>query len=440
MPWKQWLKKLIKKFRRERTPPILQMDSAECGAVALAIIMAYFGRYVPLSEVREACDVSRDGSKAINIIKAARRYGLDAHGMQLNLDNVQLLPPPFIIYWQFNHFLILEGFEGDHVYLNDPATGPRTETIEEFSRSFTGVALFMTPNVHFLPGGKAEPGIFKLLWQYLAGSHGSFFYIIFVALSLALPMAGLAFLTKIFLDNILLGGQHDWLPGLLLAMLGAALMMGALTWLKRYYLIRLYMKLKLSGALKFFWRLLHLPLSFFQQRASGDIAERVEAHSYLANTLADKMTHNIAGLLTMLVLGAAMLLLSVPLAIINLAMALINFLLLWMVSRRNADLSKRFAQTAGKLSGIEMNGIQIIETLKANAVEDQFFNYWAAVHAQKISCEQRMEISEEILKILPVLLPGIKYRCVTGDRLLAYFKRHAHAGRVNCSAIIDDGF
>ena len=286
MQWKQRLKKMIKRSRRERTPAILQMDSAECGAVALAIIMAYFGRYVPLSEVREACDVSRDGSKAINIIKAARRYGLDAHGMQLTMDNVQLLPPPFIIYWQFNHFLIVEGFEGEQVYLNDPATGPRTETIEEFSRSFTGVALFMTPDADFRSGGKAEPGIFKLLWQYLAGSRGSFFYIVFVALSLSLPMAGLAFFTKIFLDNILLGGQRDWLPGLLLAMLGSALMMGALTWLKRYYLIRLYMKLKLSGTLKFFWRLLHLPLSFFQQRASGDIAERVEAHSYLANTLA----------------------------------------------------------------------------------------------------------------------------------------------------------
>ena len=167
------------------------------------------------------------------------------------------------------------------------------------------------------------------------------------------------------------------------------------------------MKLKLSGTLKFFWRLLHLPLSFFQQRASGDIAERVEAHSYLANTLADKITNNIAGLLTMLVLAAVMFLLSAPLAIINLAMTLINFLLLWIVSRRNADLSKRFAQAAGKLSGIEMNGIQIIETLKANAVEDQFFNYWAAVHAQKITCEQRMAISEEILKILPVLLQGL---------------------------------
>ncbi len=133
----------------------------------------------------------------------------------------------------------------------------------------------------------------------------------------------------------------------------------------------------------------------------------MEAHSYLANTLAEKITDNIAGLLTMLALAAVMFLLSTPLAIINVVMTLINFLLLWIVSRRNSDLSKRFAQTAGKLSAIEMNGIQIIETLKANAVEDQFFNYWAAVHAQKISCEQRMFISEEILKILPVLLQGL---------------------------------
>ncbi len=232
MQWKQRLKKIIKRSHRERTPAILQMDSAECGAVALAIIMAYFGRYVPLSEVREACDVSRDGSKAINIIKAARRYNMDAHGLQLTMDNVQLLPPPFIIYWQFNHFLIVEGFEGERVYLNDPATGPRTETIEEFSRSFTGVALFMTPDEAFRSGGKAEPGIFKLLWQYLTDSRGSFFYIVFVALSLALPVAGLAFFTKIFLDNILLGGQRDWLPGLLLAMFGECIDVGCFDMVK----------------------------------------------------------------------------------------------------------------------------------------------------------------------------------------------------------------
>jgi ATP-binding cassette, subfamily C, bacterial len=407
MSWKKRLKEIPKFYQRERTPTLLQMDNAECGAVVLAIILGYFGRFVPLAEVRDACDVTRDGSKAINIVKAARRYGLDAHGMQLTMDNIKLLPPPFIIYWQFNHFLIVEGFTEDKVYLNDPATGPRQETLEEFSRSFTGVALFMTPSEDFHPGGKPEPGIVKLLWQYLAGSRGSFFYIIFVALTLAIPAAGLAILAKVFLDNILLNGQHDWLPQLLLAMLIGAFMMAGLTWLKNYYLARLYMKLKLSGSLRFFWRLLHLPFNFFQQRAVGDIAERVEAHSYLADTLAGKITGNIAGLLGMILLAMVMFLISWPLAIINLAVALLNFLLLWFISRFNADLGRRFAQTAGKLSGIEMNGLQIIETLKANAVENQFFNYWASVYAQKITCQQRMEKNESLLKILPVLSQGL---------------------------------
>lgn len=398
---------MFRRPHREKTPIILQMDNAECGAVALAIMLAYFGRYVPPSEVRDACDVSRDGSKAINIIKAARQYGLEAHGMQLSLDDVKQLPAPFIVYWEFNHFLVVEGFDGDQVFLNDPATGARSVSLAEFSRGYTGVALFMNPGEDFQTGGKPEPAIFKLLWQHSAGSRWSFLYVIAVALALILPIVSLAFFAKIFLDNILLGGQRDWLPGFLWCMLVGAILMGALTWLKRYYLVRLYMNLKLTGASQFFWHLLHLPLNFFQQRATGDIAERVEAHNYMADILADKVVNNIVGVLTMVVLAITMFLLSWPLAVINLAIALLNFLLLWIVSRRNTDLGRRFVQADGKLSGIEMNGIQIIETLKANAVENPFFNHWAAVHAQKTDSEQRMQANEGLLKILPILSQGL---------------------------------
>lgn len=406
MRWFLRLKKIIKPLGREKTPTILQMDSTECGAVALAIILAYFGRYVPLSDVRDACDVTRDGSKAINIIKAARRYGLDAHGIPLSLENLKQLPPPFIVYWEFNHFLVVEGFSKNKVYLNDPATGPRTSTMAEFSNGFTGVALFMNPSDHFEPGGEAAPSLFKLLWQHLRGVRGRFFYVIFVALALLVPTVSLAFFSKIFFDNILLGGQQDWLNGFLFCLFISAILMGAATGVKRHYLARLYMKLKLTHTWQFFFRLLHLPLNFIYQRFVGDIAERVEANGYLANILADKVLHNIVGMFTLFFLVLVMLFLSWPLALANILVTLINFVLLQNVSRRNMDLGRRFVQSDAKLSGIEMNGIQIIETLKANAVEDAFFNHWAAAHVQKIESEQRIERNVALLKVLPIFSQG----------------------------------
>ncbi len=392
---------------REKTPTILQMDNAECGAVALAIILAYFGRYVSASAVREACDVSRDGSKAINIIKVARQYGLDAHGLQLNLDKVKQLPPPFIVYWQFNHFLVVEGFAENSVYINDPATGPRIVTMHEFAQSFTGIVLFMSPGPDFRPEGQPELSILKLLWQRLSGSRMNFVYIILMTIGLGIPVIGLAFFTKIFLDNILLAQQRAWFPGLLFCMAAAAVMMAGLTWFKNYALIRLYMKLKLTNITQVFWRLLHLPMKFFQQRAAGDIVERVEAHSYLADVLANKATNSIARGLTMLLIAVMMFLLSWPLALISMVIVIIHCLLYWRVSRRNDELGRRFAQTEGKLSSIEVNGMQIIETLKANAVEDQFFNQWAAAHAQKVANEQQMKGNSRILKILSILSQGL---------------------------------
>jgi NHLM bacteriocin system ABC transporter peptidase/ATP-binding protein len=392
---------------REETPTILQMDNAECGAIALAIILGYFGRYVSSSEVREACGVTRDGSKALNMIKASRRYGLETHGMQLSLDQVQLLPPPFIVYWQFNHFLVVEGFSEDQVYLNDPATGPRRVTREAFSQGFTGVVLFMNPGPDFQTGGEAEPGILTLLWRHLRNTRSHFLSIVGLVTLSAIPVIGLAFFAKIFFDQIWTAHQRDWLPGLLLGMLLSAVLMSVLIGCQRYYLLKLYLKLKLTHTMQFFWRLLQLPLNFFQQRAVGDLAERVESHNRLVHILTDKTLVHIEGFLRLTLFAVMMLLLSIPLGLISLAIAAIAFVLLRLVLRHNEDIGKRFAQTEGNLSAIEMNGIQMIETLKADSAENQFFNHWAAVHAQKTMSEQAMVNHENTVKILSFLLQGL---------------------------------
>ncbi len=398
--------------KREKTPSLLQMDNAECGAVVLAIILAYFGRYIPISEAREACDVSRDGSKAINIIKAARHYGLNAHGMQLTLEQTKQLPPPFIVYWQFNHFLIVEGFNADKVYLNDPATGPRTINAHEFAQGYTGIVLFMDPGPEFQPEGKPGPSIGYLVWQYIVGTRSIFLFILISGLFLSAPVIGLAFFTKLFFDTVLLQ-QSAWTGFFVFGLLIIGLLIISLTTLRRFFTTRFYMKLKLSVVVQFFYRLLHLPINFFLQRAAGDLVERTETPAQIAHILAEKIASHLVDFINLMILVTFMFFISWPLALINIACGIIGIFLNRLLATK-PEINGRLLQSIGKLSGIEINGIQIIETLKVNAVESHFFNLWANAHAEKVANEQALAIAELKRQIAIVSLWGFNLLALFG--------------------------
>ncbi len=401
-------------FHREKTPVMLQMDNAECGAIALGIILAYFGLHLPPSQLREACGVSRDGSKAINIIKAARQYGMEAHGIQRTLEEVKQLPAPFIVFWEFNHFLIVEGFGKHKVFLNDPATGPRTVSHQEFNQGFTGIVLFMTPGENFKPAGEPEPSLLVSFWRQIANMRWNWIYILTISVLQIFPIISLAFLTKIFFDYILLEKKVDLLINVLLGIGVSGVFFAGLTWLQRHYRLYLFIKIKLEQMIQFYWRLLHLPLDFFEQRAIGDLAERVEANSSLADMLVNKIPAHIAGLISMALLVIFMFLLNKILAVISITLVLLNFALLSFITLRNRDLGGRYKQMQGKLASIEINGVKIIETLKANAMENDFFNQWSAAHAQKTLCAQRLALNSFFLKILPFFFQVINTIIVLG--------------------------
>lgn len=392
---------------RVKTPTRLQMDAAECGATALSIIMGYYGRHLLSEEARQAVGVSRDGSKAINIVKAARRYGMKAEGANLEIEEVRALEFPVIAFWEFDHFLVIEGFGKNKVYLNDPATGPRTISLEEFDKSYTGIVMILRPGPKFKKAGKPEGSITQHLWTRLKNSKGAFAFVVLVTFVFLIPSIAIPIFSKVFIDQILIDHQVNWIIPLIVGMSINMVIMAFLAWLQKRYLLRLNTKLKLAGSANFFWHLLHLPMNFFQQRSNGDIAERVSVNDKVANLLSAQLTSNLVGIISMFAYGVTIWILNWQLTLISLAIVICNFCILIFVNRKLTDLSRRLSQDSGKLNGIEMHGMQIMDTIKANALEDKFFMRWSAYHAKTINTSQRIQIIATLLNILPNMLNGL---------------------------------
>lgn len=393
----------IWKKRRVKTPTVLQMEAVECGAASLAMILAYYERLVPLERLREECGVSRDGSKASNLLKVARKYGLQAKGFRKEVDGLYELPLPMILFWNFYHFLILEGIKGDKVYLNDPATGPRVVTKDELDQSFTGVALTFESGPDFKKGGKKHT-LLEALGKRLAGSGTALTYVVLAGLFLVIPGLLIPTFSKIFVDNILIGRMTDWLRPLLIGMGLTVLLRAALTWLQEYYLLRLETKLALTSSAKFFRHVFRLPVNFFFQRFGGEIGNRVQINDRVARLLSGDLATNALNAVMILFYAALMFQYDAVLTSMGIFIALFNFLMLRFVSRKRVDLNQRLLQERGKLMGSTMYGIQAIETLKATGAESDFFSQWSGYQAKTINTQQELGLSTQFLTAVPPLL------------------------------------
>lgn len=393
-------------FSPLRTDTVLQMEAVECGAACLAMILAHFGRYEALESLRVACGVSRDGSKASNIVKAARNLGMIAKGIRAEPAELKHMPGPLIIFWNFNHFVVLEGFARGRAWLNDPANGRRSVSEAEFDASFTGVALIFEPDTHFAKGG-TSPRILRPMLARLAHSGGGFRILFLASLLLTLPGLVVPAFARLFVDYYLVQKFDDWLDPLIYGMLAAAALRGILTWMQQYALLKLNTNLSLAWSARFLWHVLRLPLTFFQQRFGGEIASRVIMNDKLASLVGGELGMALAHLFSALFFLAVMAQYNGYVTLAALVIALANLAALWWNQNRTLEASQRLAMDQGKFVAVLLQGTQQIESLKVAGAEHLLFQRWLGHHAKVINAEQSLGRLRLMTNALPQVSSGL---------------------------------
>ncbi|MCA0303896.1 MAG: NHLP family bacteriocin export ABC transporter peptidase/permease/ATPase subunit [Proteobacteria bacterium] len=413
--------------RRVRTPTVFQMELVESGAAALGIVLGYHGRRVPLEALRAACRVSREGSQPADLVQAADGYGLEATVAATDAERALARPLPLVVQLNLDAYVVVEGVVGDKVYLNDPATGPREIGRREFAERFNGTTLEFRKRAGFKRSG-GGPGLLSKLGRRLRGLDGTIGFVAWISLMLVLPGLILPGMTAVFVDNILIRQFEGWLGPMLVGLAATVVVNIALRWLQGMALLRLELRLALEQSAKFAWHVLSLPIAFFAQRFTGDLASRVEANDRVATLLARDLGSTLAGCLTAGFLGAVMIFYDAVLAAIVLGGAAINIVGLQLLRRSLSDIALRLQTEQGRLFSTSAVGLQSIETLKATAGEDDFFVKWGGFHARAINSEQKLAIYQGAISLLPAMLLSLTSAAVLGVGALRVIDGHLSIG------------
>ncbi|MBE5870500.1 MAG: NHLP family bacteriocin export ABC transporter peptidase/permease/ATPase subunit [Lachnospiraceae bacterium] len=392
---------------KRKVPVILQMEAVECGAASLAMVLGYYGRYIPLEKMRVDCNVTRDGSTAKYIILAARRHGMETSAFKESAEQLREHTDfPVIIHWNFNHFVVLCGFDKDKAILNDPASGRVKVDWDTFVRSFTGIVLTFSPGENFVKEGRPKNSTEYLIKGFHGMGKPVFMIVvmgtIFTLLQLLPPI-----FYKIFADKILLGKSADWLKPLLMIM-AAACVAGVLTGgLKNVFLARLKARYQIRSTSSFVWKMLRLPAQFYAQRFDGDIVSRAEGNTEVANLLFDRMVPAFMEFLLLAVLFLLMLVLDVRMALVTLAVGMIQVFLILFIAAGNGNIARSIGRDQGKMSGMMLSGISMVETVKSSGAEGELVGKILGYQAKYDNAVLALKKNRLYLGALPLLLEGL---------------------------------
>lgn len=390
-----------------KVPVVMQMEALECGAACLTMVLAYYGKWLPLEQVRSDCGVSRDGSSAKNVLRAARSYGLKADGYRLEPEQLRTqVSFPCIIHWNFNHFVVLDGFKKDKAVLNDPARGVVEVSMEEFDKAFTGVCLLFETTESFERGGKPK-SVLAFAKSRLKGTSSAVIFIVVTELITTLTAIISPVFSRVFMDRILSGKSPGWILPLLIIMAAVALVQIVNTLLNNLYMLKVQGKLAIVANSEFMWHVLRLPVEFFSQRMAGDISQRQASNQSIASALIMELAPLILEFGALIFYIVVMFRYSVLLSLIGMASIVINLLLSQIISAKRINVTRVQMRDAGKLSSSTISGIEMIETIKAAGAENGYFERWAGYQASADNQTVKFAKINQYLGSLPGLVVQI---------------------------------
>ena len=390
----------------KKTPTIYQMEATECGAASLSMIFAYFGRQMALEQMRIETGVSRDGCNAGNIMRAARRYGLECHGYRKEPEALRTIETPCIIHWNFNHFVVFEGIRGKYAYLNDPAMGRRKLTLEELDDGFTGIVLTFKRTDQFQKE-KRKGTLASFVKERLKGQYKVIFKLLYIGLLLVFPGLLLPVFSQFFMDDILASGNTDGFVRFLLFMGGVILFQAVLTFYRNSVLQKLQNKMVLMSTREFVHHLFRLPMGFFDQRYVGDLAGRVDNNANVSVFLAGDLAETVLNIFVAVFYLILLLIYSPLLTLIGVCAVAVNLVIVRLTSKTIADLTMKYQQDGGKLSGAVCAGLNITSTLKASGAENEYISRILGYNAKSVRIEQTLSRTQQIANAVPDALDRI---------------------------------
>lgn len=384
-----------------KVPVIMQMEALECGAACLAMVCAYYEKWIPLEKIRIDCGVSRDGSNAKNMLVAARSYGLVAKGYRYDVEDLKSKGKfPCIIHWNFNHFVVLNGFKKGKVVINDPAKGTYTVTDEVFDTSYTGVCLMFEPSDSFVPEGKPE-SVIKFAFSKMKDAKSAIVFSIVCSVIASLMGIILPGFSRIFLDRLLTYQNPDWFYPFIIALSVISLLSVIVSGVQALFFNKINGKLSVVGNMTFLWKVMHMPMAFFSQRMAGDIQNRQNTNANIANQFVNIFAPIALDAAMMIFYLVVMIRYSPLLSAIGIISILVNILVSHVISKIRVNISRVQMRDAGKLAGATVAGIEMIETIKSSGAENGFFAKWAGYQASVNKQRVKTEALEQYVGQLP---------------------------------------